>query len=268
MASATSQTAIRSFPSRKPATTSSEAPGRRSARTGAARCGGRDRRERRCAERTKWRRRTRRYATPNSDRVVSESARHREGDAEHRGHRAEHRQADAALVDIHRARQPRVDGPRPPERREDEHPAEDPAPGRVVREHDRDLGDREHEDQVEEELERRDLVLGVWRGLRARRRARPRCRIRFRSGVAALPCRHPSTALAGASETASQVLSREVPGELARGQGAHPDDLRTGRLHLRRSTPAPPASSSMRAVSPGREIACFGGVVSCRASVG
>ena len=91
--------------------------------------------------------------------VVSEGARHRQRDAEHRGHRGEHRQPDATLVDIHRARQPGVHAPRPPERREHEHPAEDPAPRRVVREQDRDLGDREHEDQVEEELERSDLVL-------------------------------------------------------------------------------------------------------------
>ena len=81
--------------------------------------------------------------------VVSESARYRQGDAEHRRHRGKHRQPDAALVDIHRARQPRVDAPRPPEGRDDEHPAQDSIPRRVVREHDRDLGDREHEDEVE-----------------------------------------------------------------------------------------------------------------------
>ena len=91
--------------------------------------------------------------------VVPEGARHRQGDAEHRRHRGEHRQPDAALVHVHRARQPRVDAPCPPERRDHEHPAEDSAPRRVVREQDRDLRDREHEDQVEEELERRDLVL-------------------------------------------------------------------------------------------------------------
>ena len=91
--------------------------------------------------------------------VVAKGARHRQGDAEHRAHRAEHHQPDASLVDIHRARQPRVRAPRPPERRENEHPAEDSTPCRVVREQDRDLCQREHEDQVEEELERCDLVL-------------------------------------------------------------------------------------------------------------
>ena len=93
--------------------------------------------------------------------VVSEGARHRQGDAEHPAHRGEHREPNATLVDIHRARQPRVDAPRPPERREDEHPAEDSTPRRVVREHDRDLGHGEHEGQVEEELERGDLMLVV-----------------------------------------------------------------------------------------------------------
>ena len=91
--------------------------------------------------------------------VVSESARHRQGDAEHRRHRGKHRQSDAALVDVQRARQPCVTGPRPPDRRKDEHPVEHSAPSRVVREQARDLRDREHEDEVEEELERRDLVL-------------------------------------------------------------------------------------------------------------
>ena len=36
---------------------------------------------------------------------------------------------------------------------------EDAAPRRIVREQARDLGDREYEDEVEEELERGDLVL-------------------------------------------------------------------------------------------------------------
>ena len=97
--------------------------------------------------------------------VVSEGARHRQPDAEHRRHRGEHRQPDAALVDVDRARQPCVSGPRPPERREHEHPVEHPVPGRVVREQARDLGDREHEDEVKEELERRDLVLVAVVGL-------------------------------------------------------------------------------------------------------
>ncbi len=96
--------------------------------------------------------------------VVSKGARHCESGAEHRGHRGKHGQPDTTLVDVHRARQPRIGGPRPPERREREHPTENPVPGRVVCEQDRDLGQGEDEGQVEEQLERRDLVLRVWRG--------------------------------------------------------------------------------------------------------
>ena len=95
------------------------------------------------------------------DCVVSEGPRHRQADEEHRARRSEHHEPDAALVDVRRARQPRVDAPRPPERREDEHPADDSVPRRIVRQLARHLRDREHEDEVEEELERGDLVLGV-----------------------------------------------------------------------------------------------------------
>src|SRR5919201_363 len=63
--------------------------------------------------------------------------------------------------DVHRARQPGVSRPRPPERDEDEHPAEDAVPRRVACEQACDLGDREHENEVEKELERGDLVLGA-----------------------------------------------------------------------------------------------------------
>jgi hypothetical protein len=93
------------------------------------------------------------------DGVVAERARHGQRDAEHRRHRGEHHQPNATLVDVRRARQPGVGAPRPPKRRKNEHPAEDSTPGRVVREQGRDLGDRENQDQVEEELERRDLML-------------------------------------------------------------------------------------------------------------
>ena len=100
--------------------------------------------------------------------VVSEGARDRQGDTEHRRHRAEHHQPDPALVDVQRARQPGVGGPRPPEGGEDEHSAEHSAPRRVVREHDGDLGDGEHEREVEEQLERSDLMLRVELGLAVR----------------------------------------------------------------------------------------------------
>jgi len=111
------------------------------------------------AERTRWSRRTTRYATRNRTASSPKAPRHRQGDAEHRADRGEHRQPDATLVYVHRARQPRIHAPGPPKRREHEHSAEDPTPRRVVRQQDRDLSDREDEDQIEEELERGDLVL-------------------------------------------------------------------------------------------------------------
>ena len=49
-----------------------------------------------------------------------------------------------------------------------EHSAEDAAPRRVVREEHGDLGDGEDEREVEEELERSDLVLRVDLGLAVR----------------------------------------------------------------------------------------------------
>jgi hypothetical protein len=110
--------------------------------------------------------------------VVSERAGDGEGSAEHRAHCAENRQPDAAFVDVRRARQPGVGNPRPPERGEDEQSAQDSTPRRVVREQARDLRDREDEDQVEEELERGDLMLGVGRAVgvgHARIMPRSRC---------------------------------------------------------------------------------------------
>jgi hypothetical protein len=93
------------------------------------------------------------------DCVLSESPGHRQGDAQHRPHGSEHREPHTALVDVGCARQPGVGGPCPPDRGEDEHCAEDSAPGRIASEEARDLGDREDEDEVEEQLERCDLIL-------------------------------------------------------------------------------------------------------------
>ena len=137
--------------SRPPPTTTGR--GWRSARTGAARLGGRivatdDGRENEMKEPDEE------VRDPEQHGVVAEGARHRQGDDEHRAHRGKHREPNAALVDVRCARQPGVPDPGPPERRQNEHPAEDPVPGRVVRQPARDLGHREHEDQVEEELER------------------------------------------------------------------------------------------------------------------
>ena len=93
------------------------------------------------------------------DTVVPEGVRHRKGDDEQRSHRAEDRQPHGALVRVDIVRQPGVAGPGPPERAEHEQSPPDAGPGRVAREHRRHLRDREHEDEVEEELERGDTLL-------------------------------------------------------------------------------------------------------------
>ena len=94
-------------------------------------------------------------------RFGAEGARHGQGDPEHGRHRGEHGQSDGTLVDVHRAGQPRVDVPGPPQGGEHEHAPQDSAPRGVGGQEPRDLGDGEDEDQIEEQLERGDLVLGV-----------------------------------------------------------------------------------------------------------
>jgi hypothetical protein len=93
------------------------------------------------------------------DRVVSERARHRQRGDQHRRRRGEDGQPHTALVQIERARQPCVDTPRPPQRRQNEHPSENTTPRRVIREQDRHLGHRKDEGKIEKELERCDLML-------------------------------------------------------------------------------------------------------------
>ena len=60
------------------------------------------------------------------------------------------------LLGVDDARQPRVADPRPPQHAEHEQPLREPLPGRLVGHQRRALGQREHEDEVEEQLERRD----------------------------------------------------------------------------------------------------------------
>jgi hypothetical protein len=93
------------------------------------------------------------------DAIDVERVRGREGHDEHGGHRAEHRDAHHALLGIERVREPGVGRPRPPQRAEQEEPAEQPIPRRVMDEEPGDLGDGEDEDQVEEELEIRDALV-------------------------------------------------------------------------------------------------------------
>jgi hypothetical protein len=96
---------------------------------------------------------------PEEHSIAAKSPWHRQGDTQHHRRRSEHCQPDATLVDIDRASEPGVGRPRPPDRRKNERRVQQPMPRRVVREQTRYLRDREHEDEVEEELKRRDLVL-------------------------------------------------------------------------------------------------------------
>jgi hypothetical protein len=100
---------------------------------------------------------------PEEDAMRTECVGNNQRSDEHRGDRNQHRPTHDSLVRIDGVRQPRVARPCPPECGEDQQAVAEPAPRRVVRHQRRDLREREHEDQVEEQLERRHavLVLGV-----------------------------------------------------------------------------------------------------------
>jgi hypothetical protein len=83
------------------------------------------------------------------------------------GHRREYRDADDALLGIDRARQPRVADPRPPQGAEHEQALGQARPRRLVGHERGALREREDEDEVEEELERRDVRLFAQRRLEA-----------------------------------------------------------------------------------------------------
>ena len=92
------------------------------------------------------------------ERVVAEGLRRGERSDEERGHRREQEEADRALLGIDDAGQPGVPDPRPPEQAEQQERLADALPRRMTDHDRRALRDREHEDQVEEELEGRDLL--------------------------------------------------------------------------------------------------------------
>ncbi len=96
---------------------------------------------------------------PEDDAIDVEGMRRRERHDEHRGHRGEDGDPHGALFRVERVREPRVRGPGPPQRAEQEQPSEQTAPGQVVGDEPGDLGDGKHEDEVEEQLEVRDPLL-------------------------------------------------------------------------------------------------------------
>ena len=85
--------------------------------------------------------------------AVTEGIRDREGDDDQTGHRAQHHDPNRALLRLDEARQPRIADPCPPEHRQHQHRSADPHPIRLGRHQRGALGEAEHEDEVEEELE-------------------------------------------------------------------------------------------------------------------
>ena len=100
--------------------------------------------------------------------VVAEGAGHSERGGEERCHRDEHRESDGALLGVDDARQPRIAGPWPPEDGQHEEATEKSLPGLVVRHQRRALRHREHEYEIEEQLERRDAPIRAPHGSQAR----------------------------------------------------------------------------------------------------
>ena len=101
------------------------------------------------------------YATREDQGLGSECRRRREGHDQHRGRRGEHDQSNAALFGVEGVRQPGIGGPRPPQRGKQEPAPQQPFPALVRGEEPGHLRDGEDEDEVEEQLERRDPLLAL-----------------------------------------------------------------------------------------------------------
>jgi hypothetical protein len=87
----------------------------------------------------------------------------RQGDDEQRAHRGDHRQPQQTFVGARLVAQPGVRRPAEPQQGQQDEPATEAAQRRVVGHQRGDLGQREDEDQVEEQLESRDAVRVVGR---------------------------------------------------------------------------------------------------------
>jgi len=92
-------------------------------------------------------------------------------DDQQRRHRDEDREPDGVLLGVDDAREPGVADPRPPQDAEHEQALRQARPGRLVGHERRALREREHEDEVEEELQRRDGLLLAHRCRQAARAA-------------------------------------------------------------------------------------------------
>lgn len=78
---------------------------------------------------------------------------YREGHEERCGHGHQHDESHNKALDVDRVRHPRVRGPGPPDEREHESGSGEPRRARVLEDQQSHLCKREHEDEVEEELE-------------------------------------------------------------------------------------------------------------------
>ncbi|MGA2166000.1 MAG: hypothetical protein ABSH36_16260 [Solirubrobacteraceae bacterium] len=96
----------------------------------------------------------------------------RSGDAQRahqqRGHRGEDHQPHRPLLRVDDRREPGIADPRPPQYREHQQPLRDPQPGRVLDDQRGAACEREHEHEVEEQLQRRHPLALARDGAHAR----------------------------------------------------------------------------------------------------
>jgi hypothetical protein len=116
--------------------------------------------------------RTTAYAHANSSAVSSNTSGTHSAATRKPRHRGEDDEPDDALLRVHDAGEPGVADPAPPQHAEHEHPLREPLPRRRVGHQRRALGEREDEDEVEEQLERRDALAPAHHRGDARRAAR------------------------------------------------------------------------------------------------
>ncbi len=114
-----------------------------------------------------------RVGAREQQRLVAERARDADRGDQERGHRDEDHEPHGSLLGVDDARQPGVADPRPPQHPERQKALEHAAPGRRVHDQRRALRQREHEHEVEEQLQRRYPLVVAQHRADARRIARP-----------------------------------------------------------------------------------------------
>ena len=102
--------------------------------------------------------------TGEQQRAAAERVRDRDGHQEAGEHDREHEQPHDDRVRVEHVRDPGRVVPRPPDDEQDEQRSCRAVPGQLAEQQMRDLGDREHEDEVVEQLEVRGVLLLVGGG--------------------------------------------------------------------------------------------------------